>query len=851
MGRIVGVAQAENWSDINCYFFFTEDLEDQLCLENALCCILHQIFDRHEHLLSKETLEVFQDSRESFFTCFLHLWWALVDASRQLDSGHIVVVLDAFDKCPEKARSVLLKAIDELNYYPRMGSDKLKFLITSRAYMQIPQDHEGLTARHIPINLSGDEDEGVNAQVSKETDIAIKARVNHLQEKLGLGDEETQLIRNKVTLVKNRTYLWAHLAFDAMEKSLRLERNNLEATINSIPRSLNEAYEMILDKSSDIATTKKLLQIILVARRPLSLPEMAVALSIKDTDNSFSKLLPNLPPDSQLRETITEQCGLFVVFHDSEVHLVHETARDFLIQRTTATDPTNGICAWSGSLCLKKSNYVLANACILVLHATYLAPSSQHDPSGFQRYAARFWSNHFLEAGKDVSEEQVKRGLALLTDPPDRGSWLQSCVEQEYLQDLVPSQMPPLMIASFFGLSLLVDHILQSQDFDLNAKDALVHRSALSWACAEGHVPVVESLLKHVSPYTTRFWSWTKWPTIVSARDKEGRQALMLAVEGGHLQCVKLLLDHGADVDAEIRYGSTALIEATINGDQAMVELLLSHGAKINTGPHDHSRDTSRPALAYAVEGGHLGIIQLLISKGAKIYDSDNNALSLAIHGADEAIIRLLLETCERIPSDCGLSNAAGDGRIAIVQLLLQRGAKVDAWVKHLDDGPALVAAAENGHVEIVQLLLENGADIDAEGLWRRALTAAAAEGHEDVVKLLIEKGADLEVQSPEDYLEDRTLTALARAAFDGDEAIVRLLLDGGASLETRTSKGETPLQLAVTEGRRDMVALLLLRGANPTVFLGSGGRRTSEYASGYVRDSEIRTMIHQAQERY
>jgi ankyrin repeat protein len=65
----------------------------------------------------------------------------------------------------------------------------------------------------------------------------------------------------------------------------------------------------------------------------------------------------------------------------------------------------------------------------------------------------------------------------------------------------------------------------------------------------------------------------------------------------------------------------------------------------------------------------------------------------------------------------------------------------------------ALHGAAIYGHVSTVQLLLEKGASIEArECSDRTALYFAAKNGHEVTVRLLLDKGADTESKSDYGY---------------------------------------------------------------------------------------------------
>ncbi|PVH74235.1 hypothetical protein DL98DRAFT_658902 [Cadophora sp. DSE1049] len=60
----------------------------------------------------------------------------------------------------------------------------------------------------------------------------------------------------------------------------------------------------------------------------------------------------------------------------------------------------------------------------------------------------------------------------------------------------------------------------------------------------------------------------------------------------------------------------------------------------------------------------------------------------------------------------------------------------------------ALVWAARGGHEAVVRLLLEKGANVEAKGDYKRTALVWAAWGkHEAVVRLLLEKGADVEVK--------------------------------------------------------------------------------------------------------
>ena len=88
------------------------------------------------------------------------------------------------------------------------------------------------------------------------------------------------------------------------------------------------------------------------------------------------------------------------------------------------------------------------------------------------------------------------------------------------------------------------------------------------------------------------------------------------------------------------------------------------------------------------------------------------------------------------------LQKAVHKGDIKKVRELLDKGADVNQW----DYGTALMTAAGENRLEIAKLLIERGADLNAQAnVGYSALGLAAVEGYGDMVDLLIVKGADVD----------------------------------------------------------------------------------------------------------
>ena len=119
------------------------------------------------------------------------------------------------------------------------------------------------------------------------------------------------------------------------------------------------------------------------------------------------------------------------------------------------------------------------------------------------------------------------------------------------------------------------------------------------------------------------------------------------------------------------------------------------------------------------------------------------------------------------------LHQAAADGNLEQVQHLLDADADVNATAARwaYDDSTPLHVAAFYGHKAIVNLLLDKGANVDAVNKYGRTpLHFAALNGRIDVVNLLIDRGAKV---NPAD---NNSLTPLNLAKKERHKAVATLL---------------------------------------------------------------------------
>lgn len=170
------------------------------------------------------------------------------------------------------------------------------------------------------------------------------------------------------------------------------------------------------------------------------------------------------------------------------------------------------------------------------------------------------------------------------------------------------------------------------------------------------------------------------------------------------------------------------------------------------------------------------------------------------------------------------LHSAASAGHKAMVELLLARGANVNAV-----DGNSMTAlhqAASKGFLSVTEALLAAKADPNLRDVSNQTpLNLAAKNGFRPVAAALLARGADPNVasrvqpNSGQNSIEQgRAMigTPLHLAAARGDTALAALLLTNRADVTAQSIYGETPLQVAAARGKADVVELLLSAGADP-----------------------------------
>ncbi|XP_067350992.1 ankyrin repeat and death domain-containing protein 1A isoform X3 [Channa argus] len=218
-------------------------------------------------------------------------------------------------------------------------------------------------------------------------------------------------------------------------------------------------------------------------------------------------------------------------------------------------------------------------------------------------------------------------------------------------------------------------------------------------------------------------------------------------------------------------------------------------------------------ALLLASWFGHLKILQILVSCGAKLNCENKDGQSMLHCAAQRGQIRVLEFIMEDLENICldrvdksgktALHLAAEHGKLDVVEFLIGMGCA--HGLKDKDKNTAMHLAAKLGHTEVLQKMVDTGVDVDERNIdGLTSLHLAVDGGHYECVKLLLESGCDINAQTK------KNMNALHYAAHRGFDREASLLLEGGININAVDNQHNTPLHIAVFNNHSEVVRLLV-----------------------------------------
>lgn len=537
--------------------------------------------------------------------------------------------------------------------------------------------------------------------------------------------------------------------------TLRKLKDALIALPEGLDKTYDETMERINSQHPDQATlARKVLCWVFHAFRPLTVLEIQHALAVETGDSMLDE--DNIPE----QEMLLSVCNGLVTFEKEGgfLALVHYTFQQYLERKAENLFP--------------EAQVDIARTCLTYLsfeefgQRPYLEDQhlvDRHKRWPLLSYAVSKWNQHARQGAEEACIDSI---ISFLSQDANLSTFARVPRVRKSMAvnrtGLLPSEVSALWLASFYGLEYTVSHLLASQRHRIDEKtrwgDTALHRAA---AC--GNTGVLKLLLSNGAEIT--------------AKDRAGNTALHLAsffrtdiiyldrviameqqtwsrmepnarTSETSLNVIRLLLDHGANVDAVNFQGETALhlsiktsqkpltqlllagnadvilkcrnlkaplTLAIIKGDDEMTQILLEHDLQrqVQCGIFDE-------AMRIAASEGQLSLLKMLLAKSPD--QEGRNLLHMSAYAGNLKDFKSIensgfdLEAMDKRKRTCLHIAAAGTDveSHAILEYLLER--ELNPSQGDVDGWPPLLWAAKAGNIENIETLLEADADRSYQG---------------------------------------------------------------------------------------------------------------------------------------
>jgi ankyrin repeat protein len=598
---------------------------------------------------------------------------------------------------------------------------------------------------------------------------------------------------------------------------------SIRQTLDQLPQSLDETYVRVLSQISQAnqAHAHRMLQCLLVAVRPLRVEELAemLAFEFDAAQGGIPKYRAAWRLDDQTQAVLSTCSSLVTIVDDDTdwyllqhrrrqvVQFSHFSVKEFL----SSNRLTSSISRYR--IRPVPAHTTLTQACLgFLLQDDHIDKKSI---KGFPlaEYAAHHWVEH--AQFKDVAS-RVKDGMETLFDPDKSyfAAWIgiHDIDKVNYPSLLAPPGVRPMPQRPF-----LDSESDSESETSPNPKANILNPLYYSVLC--GFYDLAKHLVVKFPHYVNAFYGRYEFP-------------LFAALSEDHLEVGRLLLEHGANVDAQETTGKTILLKVFSQPHRSLVDivaLLLKHGADVNI--QDRHLIS---ALHLAEHHGELDVARMLLKHKADVNSRDydgRTALHIlsehrfGIHNQDDILnhARLLLKygadmNRQNSRNQTPLHVAMGSERFTLARILIEHGANAQAEDSYGTTPLHLLSASRirNGDsLDLVWLLLGRGAEVNRRDKDKQTpLHLSMRVDWFKLARILLDRGADA---NAEDIHGMTPLLLLSASQIHDDDALdlVWPLLEHGAELNKRNKDKQSPLHLAMVTDWFQLARVLLDRGAD------------------------------------
>ncbi|KAH7024897.1 beta transducin-like protein HET-E2C*40 [Microdochium trichocladiopsis] len=315
------------------------------------------------------------------------LYKVLLDMLRAPRLAEVFLVVDALDECLNGLPGLLNLIVEtsKPGYH-------VKWLVSSRNWTEI-EERLGSVAHRLSLEVN-------TSLVAAAVRSYISYKVSQLTERKRYNKKVADQLYEYLSSNADGTFLWVALICQELEKA---PRHKALEKAQSSPASLDELYEQmmrLLQASEDSALCTKVLAVAATAYVPLVLEEFAALI------DECRKMLD----DSELLRDVVAACRSFLTIRDNTVYFVHQSAKDFLVNKKEAVLFPDTKYAVHGqmfatsvaAMCdvLRRDMYDLGKPGAHV--DSFLVPSN--NPLLGVEYSCINWIRHFIESNREADK---------------------------------------------------------------------------------------------------------------------------------------------------------------------------------------------------------------------------------------------------------------------------------------------------------------------------------------------------------------------------------------------------------------------------------------------------------------
>ncbi|KAF2265163.1 hypothetical protein CC78DRAFT_462244, partial [Lojkania enalia] len=535
---------------------------------------------------------------------------------QNLGDSSVVCFIDALDECEEG------EIRDMVQFFERIGEITVSSSVLFRACF---------SSRHYPhITIQKGLDLALEGQEGHIQDIT-----NYLKSELKIGRSEmAQQIRSELQYKASGVFMWVVLVVRILNKEYDSGRvHALRRRLQEIPSDLHRLFRDILTRDSNNRDELVLcIQWVLFSKQPLSPEQLYLAILSGLEPDEISRSNPDeITKDVIKRFILNSSKGLAEITTSNfqKVQFIHESVREFLLKE----DSLRSIWPDLGNNFHGQSHERLKQCCLTYMGIdVYTALSipeslpkaslpqaadlrkSAADAFPFLEYAVRNVLYHANTAeGRGITQANFIHSFP-------RWQWikLSNLLEKHEIRRHT-EDMTVLYLLTEYNMSNLVriyPFVLQCLEVE-NERYGLPLFAAIATRSKEALQALIEGI---TADWSTRSQYGELYKEVCEyegmgeslGRDfvfSRQRSILSYLVEYGNIILIKIVLEtRKIDIDAKDKKGETVLQKMAEKGNETIVDLLIDNGADVNA-----QGGLYGSALQAASEKGHEQIVKLLL----------------------------------------------------------------------------------------------------------------------------------------------------------------------------------------------------------------------------------------------